>query len=952
MSIQRIARHARFQHGYSLVELSIVLVIIALVIMSVIAMQVEQARDDKARQVAQAYTRLNNAVGTYITNNYDRLIKLNAGCALNPYSTDMHSKWNIDAYNNDMQPCRLTINNRTIHNGLQPTLQELRDYGVLGDFSSNELPLPANTQDYRVSFPSGLDERNGQSRWMVIIRKLCIGASGMFSKPGEPYYVENNNGHPGCEGTTDLDSLIFNVHPYAVANLGGGVFLSRVQQHMGVDGYLSDLDPDPRRTGFGEELRAIRGSINATISNPMRVNVTWEGGPGSGDPWPYILAMRNGYGSSGWDKYVRRDGSTPMTSNWDYGGKNVSSINGLQVGPQTPATVNGQMGVTKAPGNADLSGPVTIDGGNTTYVDKNTGKLVVSERKQGKLTVYGETTLNGGTTINNSLTVGQPGECQTLMGGLGRPSVTNCAPGAGNVMVNGALTSETGVFGALNDAAKAATATLKTVSLYIQDTLKVAGLLTADSLNITNASTFGGKATFNGGLETPANATAKFNGDAYFFGKAELAKLKIGNSAKLGAACNPTDITFALEDTSTDNYGKGLRLLVCRGSVWERPQETFDASNLQNQIDQATGALAKMTVKTVSLTFSPDAGSDTNAGLQDTGLSCTAFLPPILVAAVNGPTNSFGYNCVNGNWYYFVKGLKTTYVTLLAVGNPGQGANGGVVSGSISRPSACAALPAGSTTTVRYRYTCTIPAGATTCPLEWEVPGNGGRNHTWSPFDSNWWDLTYSYSGTCGSATHLLSGGILTIVADDKTAGTCDMIQRYTLRKDMPMNAPVSEYRSVFPGMSFYEDPVGSKWFGVTVSKSWINPPVVNDKFVCGDILKAGSTVTVSYPFTCSATDKTGCGGKTFWAGFDQTAWSYNFYSAGNCRGARAFVDKNFLYGQFAPYPDGAYGSCKLYYTFTSLRDMRFDEIPDGWPGQVFTTTGSFWWGVIESKSW
>lgn len=547
------------QSGYSLLELSIVLAIIALVIMSVIAMQVEQARTDKARAVAQMYTRLNNAVGTYMVNNYDKLVKLDASCAMNPYSTNMKNAYNMLAANNP-EVCQLTVNGQTISNGLQPTLEELRNHGVLGDFGSNEPPLPVNTTDY--TLPYSRDLVANQSRWMVLIRKLCVGARGDWSGPGEPYFVEAAGQYKGCYGSTDLESLVFNVHPYAVNNLGGSVFLSRILQFMGPDGYLSDLVGPAKDQG--EELRAMKGSVFASVLNPMRTGMGEQSVLGwAGTPWPYILAMRNGYNSSGWDKYVRRDGSTPMSSDWDYGGKNVTNINelqanGLLVGKQTPTSVDGQPGVTTSAGNANLSGTVTIDGGNTSYIGTD-GKLVVTNRKPGQLNVYGDSS------------------------------------------VGGTLTADKGVFGNITDElGKSLNASLKAASAYIQDTLRVGGdVLIGGTLSVWDKATFYAQAVFNGGLSMPADATATFDGTVDLKGTTNVYQFALKNESTLGAACESTKESLRLQaiDDSA-KYNDGLRLLVCDRATnkWVMPQP-----DLQSKIDLINTTLTTMDATDTSL---------------------------------------------------------------------------------------------------------------------------------------------------------------------------------------------------------------------------------------------------------------------------------------------------------------------------------------------------------------
>jgi hypothetical protein len=494
------------QRGYSMLELSIVMVFMAMVVIAAIMMQTEQARMDRARSAAQIYTRMNNAVGSYLTNFYDVLIKLKPECG----APDWSSSVGANAVKQDYSSCavNLRVNGGpvvAVANGLQPTPTELADLGFLerGSTFINSLPFltlldasggdPAYMDPIQQGFLMGDSKRNLlPNRFMVLIQFICIAgdkaAPALFTTTG------------GCASNSfDLRSLVFNSQPYRfTGGQDSDVILYQALRAAGADAYLSGYGPGTTPNNDTGELRAVKGAPEPSITNPSR----WGGwsvnasGVVGGSGAPNIFAMRNGYGSSGWDRYVRRDGTTPMTANWDYGNRNVSNINNL--------------GVT---GSAQIGSDAAQKNGDTV------------------LTVKGNTNLNGDTSTS------------------------------GNSIVGGKLTASSGIFGSIKNTFNAA---LQAVSAYIEGPLNVADKTTTASLQVDKESNFSG--------------TSNFKGDAYFFSKAELAKLKINNFAKLGDACVSDDLTFAKADPTSAEYSKGLRLLVCNSGTWDRAQEYTVAS--------------------------------------------------------------------------------------------------------------------------------------------------------------------------------------------------------------------------------------------------------------------------------------------------------------------------------------------------------------------------------------
>jgi prepilin-type N-terminal cleavage/methylation domain-containing protein len=501
------------QHGFSLLELSIALVIMVFIVMGLIAMQVDQAQSDKARAVAQTYNRMNTAVGSYLTNFYDRLVKLKPECA----TPNWASQGGIGAPTPDYSGCALTTvsNNNVVQlavNGLQPTPQELVSLGFLATNSQPVDVLPLDTiwdhAGNSINFASslgrwvmGTNNNALPSRFMVLIQQLCI-----VPGQGQPVVVTASG---GCaSNSVDLRSLVFNSHPYDFVGLNQSTVLDRALIAIGADGYLSDSSTT------GGELRALNGAVEATITNPSRFIAQNQGAPN-------ILAIRNGYGSSGWDQFVRRDGSTTMTSDWNYGNTNIQNVNNMAVnnnatiGNVVPDSTNGAGG----------TGSLTVNGVTTMGTD--------AASKDGSQVLN----VKGGTNISGDTTVG------------------------------GALTASTGVFGKIVNQLAAA---LQAASAYVEGFFTVGGPATFNGSTTTN-----GPLNVNGGLTTPANSNAVFNGPVDLKGPTNIYKFKLNAEDTFGAPCDPAVETIRKQRVdNSEKYKQGLRLLVCDSvtKVWVMPQ--------------------------------------------------------------------------------------------------------------------------------------------------------------------------------------------------------------------------------------------------------------------------------------------------------------------------------------------------------------------------------------------
>ncbi|MDR6398067.1 hypothetical protein J2798_004550, partial [Herbaspirillum seropedicae] len=102
--------------------------------------------------------------------------------------------------------------------------------------------------------------------------------------------------------------------------------------------FLSTPFTDPttghvQASGLGDAIEEI-GADGAYSDENTPTNIYGFGGswnePNPAGNVPGILAVRTGYGSSGFAAFTRRDGSAPPTANWDFNSKSISNLNTVQ----------------------------------------------------------------------------------------------------------------------------------------------------------------------------------------------------------------------------------------------------------------------------------------------------------------------------------------------------------------------------------------------------------------------------------------------------------------------------------------------------------------------------------------------------------------------------------------------------------------------------------------------
>jgi len=308
------------QNGYTLLEMGLSLTVATTVIASSLVWIQYQTRLDEARAAGQTLKRINTAVGSYLANYYTELMKLPTQCSVLDWKySDTGTPANKTPTSYAGCSVALTLSGGSTYsvaNGMQPTLADLQKLEVLDPNVKDTLPFPTR---------NGMVGTQGSSvqvippRYAVLIEPVCVATS----KP-----VTSTD--PACPSTDkDLRSLMFNSQPYAVDQFGGNfmgqTMLSTAFLVAGGDAAISgDVG-----TGQSPELEGLRGSFSA--KNPLRKNITDPQTQASSSVGvANILAMRNGYGSSAFAQFMRKDGSTRPTGDWNFNGYAITNIQQLK----------------------------------------------------------------------------------------------------------------------------------------------------------------------------------------------------------------------------------------------------------------------------------------------------------------------------------------------------------------------------------------------------------------------------------------------------------------------------------------------------------------------------------------------------------------------------------------------------------------------------------------------
>lgn len=280
--------------GFALAELAIATAIFSVMIVSGMAYYKRQLQIETAHALAEQYKIVNNAVGTYMVNHWLELVALPQACG--------DSTWLVDASpTNPGAQCTKTLGTTEVVNALQPTIENLVNLRYLPQGHAGPVLQPDPDVDVRT--PTG----SAAHTFGVRIEVVC-------------------NGVPCSDAISrrDLKSVVFNARPYANVNNQLYTILAEALSALPNDAGTSipigtnsvPLDLVGRAKPSTPNQIPDNSFIN--IPNPVRVSVA-KGQSG-------ILGVRNGYGSSGFQQFTRRDGGAPPVASWDFNAQNLTKV--------------------------------------------------------------------------------------------------------------------------------------------------------------------------------------------------------------------------------------------------------------------------------------------------------------------------------------------------------------------------------------------------------------------------------------------------------------------------------------------------------------------------------------------------------------------------------------------------------------------------------------------------
>lgn len=372
-------RMYKHQRGVGLLNMSLALSLAAITVVGALSATKLSQVSDQGRAAGEWLRRVNNGVGQYMVTHYEDLVKLPVHCSqLNLFDPEADPQGQTPPTNS--AGCGATLGGVAVANAMQPTFTELSALKLLPPNTQDSLMLPYTPSVYQ----TGGSPQMAPARLAVLLRHICV--------PDLP--PKNSLPCPSGHGA-DLESLVFNTQPYVLqsSNLvfGSGAMVGALFRALGGDALIA-------RDAKGE-LTSVGG--NLTVSNPVRrvaqlpadgATVSDQGGVMG------IVAARNGYGSSAWAQFTRRDGSTPPTSDWDFADRSLTGVKNL--GAQN-LTLTQALSVG---GGSMLQGTMNVMGASSLHSTLNVGGATTLN---GQTTSHGLLTANDGVVVNKNLVANQ-----------------------------------------------------------------------------------------------------------------------------------------------------------------------------------------------------------------------------------------------------------------------------------------------------------------------------------------------------------------------------------------------------------------------------------------------------------------------------------------------------------------------------------------------------------------
>jgi prepilin-type N-terminal cleavage/methylation domain-containing protein len=282
--------------GFTLLELSIVLIIGATFLMAMTLSQHVRMLQLRSQAMAQRYQSLQAGVLRYVELYRPQLLALPTSCSMPSYRAGI-PKPPSGAVAAGSCTLKLKVQGRSVElrNALQPAPEELLALGLLDAGSPVSLALDRQIRVLNPAFASGTPGF-APDRLGILLRKVCDTQD--------------------CSDLREMQSLIYNLQPFLLD--GGNWAFARADQVKVLINELGDgaAQSDAQRQGM------LVGSV-FTQDNPVQE----ENGLGM----PGIVALRASTNMVVDAAWARRDGQSAISGDWNFSSHQIQGVSSLGV---------------------------------------------------------------------------------------------------------------------------------------------------------------------------------------------------------------------------------------------------------------------------------------------------------------------------------------------------------------------------------------------------------------------------------------------------------------------------------------------------------------------------------------------------------------------------------------------------------------------------------------------
>ena len=283
--------------GFTLIELSIVLVIGASFLMAMTLSWHARMLELRAQAMAQRYLAVSAAAQRYIEMHRSSLAELPPTCSLSRYQAGVpRPPGGIEAAGGCTLWLAIGGLSVKVVNALQPTVDELRALGLLDGAASVSLSLERQVRVFNPAF-AGSVAILAPERLAVQVLKRC---------------------HAGaCNGASGLESVVYNLQPYLLD--GGNWAFSRSDQVRALFNELGDGAAMSQGLDHG---MLVGAGETFTLVNPVQD----ERGQGISG----IVAFRASVNSALDTVWARRDGQSTIAGDWNFASHKLQGVSNLE----------------------------------------------------------------------------------------------------------------------------------------------------------------------------------------------------------------------------------------------------------------------------------------------------------------------------------------------------------------------------------------------------------------------------------------------------------------------------------------------------------------------------------------------------------------------------------------------------------------------------------------------